>query len=254
MKTLVRHFQIFKVILLTYICTSVSSIVLFGDIDHELNDGLNWSESSNFTSDIFEPFNRTVLHFNDIFYQYILEPLTESYIHYMPGRFRFSCENFFSNLKYPVRLISNLLQFKFNEAYRESLKFGINTSVGILGINRPSDKFSSLRGLPDEDLGQVLAVWGIPEGPFIIIPILGPSTLRDFPARMIGREINFLDINLRSGVSSDSEFIMLLNTLEILSSSEQIIPRYNSLRNTSIDFYSALRSAYLQQRDREISR
>ena len=211
------------------------------------------SEGAIFNNDILEPINRQVHNFNDFVYQYVLDPATKLYVDCTPDNVRNSFKNFFSNLKYPIRFISNILQFKIKEAYYESLKFGMNSTVGIFGINTPSDKYSVLNEMPDEDLGQVLAVWGIPEGPYIMVPILGPSTLRDLLAGFFGRKINIIDINSDSWDTVESEWITLLNTAEILSINEEMLPRYNSLKTTSIDFYTALRSSYLQQRDKVIS-
>ena len=253
MKTLVKHSQYHKIIFSIFL---LFSNIIFADnfyVDIDLDREIDWSERESLRSDIFEPINRRVHHFNDFIYQYILAPSVNLYMASTPDIVRESFDNFFLNLKYPIRLVSNVFQLKIKEAYYETLKFGINSTVGIFGINTPSDKFSFLNEIPDEDLGQTLAVWGIPEGPYIVVPIFGPSTLRDLPARLIGRKINILDINADNWGNIQPEWITLLNTLEILSINNEILPRYESLKMTSIDFYSALRSAYLQQRDRAIS-
>ena len=85
-------------------------------------------------------------------------------------RIRVSIKNFFTNLKYPVRFFSNILQFKIKESYYESLKFGINSTVGIFGINTPADKFSVLNDIPEEDFGQVLAFWEYLRGRLLWFP------------------------------------------------------------------------------------
>ena len=253
MKTLVTHSLYNKVLL--GLSLLFSTIVFADDINlaYEFSEEMDWSGASSLNSDIFAPINRPVHHFNDFVYQHFLDPVTKFYVDCMPNSVRISFKNFFSNLKYPIRFVSNLLQFKIKEAYYESLKFGMNSTIGIFGINTPSDKFSVLKEIPDEDLGQVLAVWGIPEGPYIMVPILGPSTLRDLPARFVGRKINIIDINSDNWDTVDSKWIALLNTAEILSINEEILPRYESVKKTSIDFYTSLRSAYLQQRDQAIS-
>ena len=253
MKTLVKHSLYNKVILSLSLlfCTTVFADDI--NLAYEFSEEMDWTESSSLNSDILEPINRPVHHFNDFVYQHVLDPVTKFYVDCTPNRVRISFKNFFSNLKYPIRFVSNVLQFKIKEAYYESLKFGINSTIGIFGINTPSEKYSVLNEIPDEDLGQVLAVWGIPEGPYIMVPILGPSTLRDLPARFVGRKINIFDINSDNWDTVDSKWIALLNTAEILSINEEMLPRYESVKKTSIDFYTALRSAYLQQRDQAIS-
>ena len=253
MKTLVKHSLYNKVLLSLSLlfCTTVFADDI--NLAYEFSEEMDWTESSSLNSDILEPINRPVHHFNDFVYQHVLDPVTKFYVDRTPNLVRISFKNFFSNLKYPIRFVSNVLQFKIKEAYYESLKFGINSTIGIFGINTPSEKYSVLNEIPDEDLGQVLAVWGIPEGPYIMVPILGPSTLRDLPARFVGRKINNIDINSDNWDTVDSKWIALLNTAEILSINEEMLPRYESVKKTSIDFYTSLRSAYLQQRDQAIS-
>ena len=253
MKTLVKHSLYSKVLLSLSLLFSTNVFADDINLAYEFSEEMDWTESSSLNSDILEPINRPVHHFNDFVYQHVLDPVTKFYVNCTPNRVRISFKNFFSNLKYPIRFVSNVLQFKIKEAYYESLKFGMNSTIGIFGINTPSEKYSVLNEIPDEDLGQVLAVWGIPEGPYIIVPILGPSTLRDLPARFVGRKINIIDINSDNWDTVDSKWIALLNTAEILSINEEMLPRYESAKKTSIDFYTALRSAYLQQRDQAIS-
>lgn len=253
MKTLVKHSLYSKVLLSISLLFSTTVFADDINLDYEFSEEMDWTEGSSLNSDILEPINRPVHHFNDFVYRHVLGPVTKLYVDCTPNRVRISFKNFFTNLKYPIRFVSNVLQFKIKEAYYESLKFGMNSTIGIFGINTPSEKYSVLNEIPDEDLGQVLAVWGIPEGPYIMVPILGPSTLRDLPARFVCRKINIIDINSDNWDTVDSKWIALLNTAEILSINEEMLPRYESAKKTSIDFYTALRSAYLQQRDEAIS-
>lgn len=254
MKTLINHSHYKKFILSTMLLFSSGIFADNFNLDYEFSEEENWSDDTAVNSDPLESINRLVYQFNDFFYIRIFDPITNVYVNHTPKSVRNSFKNFFVNLKYPIRFISNAFQAKIKESYYESLKFSINSTVGILGINTPSDKFSFLNGIPDEDLGQVFASWGIPEGPFIMVPILGPSTLRDLPARIIAREINFIDVNSDNWDTVESEWIALLNTAEILSMNEEILPRYKSVRKASIDPYTALRSAYLQQRSQEIAK
>ena len=86
-----------------------------------------------------------------------------------------------------------------------------------------------------------------------MVPILGPSTFRDLPARIVGRNLNPIDVSSDNWDTVESEWVDLLNAVEILSINEEMLPRYMSLQKTSIDPYTALRSAYLQQRAQEVS-
>ena len=253
MKTLVKHSRYNKLLLSVSLlfCSSVFGDNTNSDIDFYKE--MDWDERPSLNTDLLEPINRPVHDFNDYVYQHILDPITNFYVDNTPNPMRISFRNFFSNLKYPIRFVSNVLQCKIKQAYYESIKFGINSTIGLFGLKTPSDKYSFLKDIPDEDLGQVLAIWGIPEGPYLVVPILGPSTLRDLPARFFGREMNFIDVNSDNWDSVDSEWISLLSTAEILSINEEMLPRYKSLKTSSIDFYAGLRSAYLQKRHIEIS-
>ena len=253
MKILAKHFQYKTVLLFTALWLGTSLYADSVNSDYEYSEEENWSEDASVNIDLLEPINRPVYYFNDFIYLHIFDPVTNMYVNYTPKSVRKSVKNFFSNLKYPIRFVSNVLQIKMKEAYFESLKFGINSTVGILGINTPSDNFDILNHIPDEDLGQVLAVWGIPEGPFIMVPILGPSTLRDLPVRIAGRKLNPIDVWSDNWNTVQSEWIALLHTAEILSINEQLLPRYESVKKAAIDPYAALRSAYLQQKAQEVS-
>ena len=85
-----------------------------------------------------------------------------------------------------------------------------------------------------------------------MVPILGPSTLRDLPASMIDRKLNFIDVNSDNWGTVKSEWIILLNTSEILSINEEMLPKYDKIKMSSLDVYTAIRSAYLQQRDNDL--
>lgn len=228
---------------------------LFADdynLDYRFSEEDNWADDTEKKRDLFEPINRSVYHFNDFVYLHFFDPVTNIFVNCTPESVRNSLKNFFTNLKYPVRFFSNVLQVKVKEAYFESLKFGINSTIGIFGIHSPANKYDFLNEIPNEDLGQVLAVWGVPAGPYIMVPILGPSTLRDLSTRIIGREINPIDVSSDNWDTVDAQWITFLNTAEILSFNEEILPKYKQLKKASIDPYTALRYTYLQQRKLEV--
>ena len=251
MKILVKHFQYSTLLLFSLL---FSTFIFADDTDHIFEIGEDyWSVNTIESIDLLEPINRKVYYFNDFIYLNIFDPITNVYVNYTPATVRHSFRNFFTNIKYPIRLISNVLQIKFKEAFYESLKFGMNSTVGILGIMTPSDKFNFLNSIPNEDIGQAFAIWGIPEGPYIVLPILGPSTLRDLPARVIEPGLNFMNTRSQSWNTYDPVLATIFDVTKILSINEEILPLYKSIKKTSIDPYSATRAAYLQQRANEIS-
>ncbi len=128
-------------------------------------------------NDPFERFNRAVLEFNIESDRILLKPVAEAYDHLLPKPVKTGVNNFFSNLWEPMTIANDLLQGKIGYAARDTSRFVVNSTIGLFGIldiakgmNLPRRK---------EDFGQTLAVWGVPEGPYLVLPLLGPSNLRD---------------------------------------------------------------------------
>ncbi len=131
-------------------------------------------------SDPFEPWNRFWFGFNDIFYLYVARPLHQGYSYVVPEPVRSGLSNFFHNILFPVRFVSSLLQGRPLAAGAEFGKFMINTTVGLGGfIDVAKDKKTIVPLDPlGEDMDQTLGVWGLGTGPYIVWPIIGPSSVR----------------------------------------------------------------------------
>ena len=196
--------------------------------------------------DPFEPLNRSIFHLNDFCYTYALNPINDLYTKVTNKRIRKSLVNFFDNLKFPVRLFGNVFQLQLKEASYELLKFSLNSTYGILGFNKPSDQIGFLRDLEEEGFSDVLMSWGVPDGPYLVIPLLGPSTLRDFPGKLIEPILNpFEDIDNLYGDASD-EWVISFYSMEFLAVSSEMLPRYKLLKNSSLDPYVSMRTSYYQ--------
>ena len=133
-------------------------------------------------SDPLEPFNRAMYTFNDVFDRALVKPLATGYRYVIPSPVRRGVGNFFNNLREPTTFINDLLQGKPVRARQALDRFLLNSSIGLFGLidiatplGKPSHK---------EDYGQTLAVWGVPSGPYIVLPFLGPSTVRDSIAKI----------------------------------------------------------------------
>ena len=133
-------------------------------------------------SDPLEPFNRAMYTFNDVFDRALVKPLATGYQYVIPGPVRRGVGNFFNNLREPTTFINDLLQGKPARAGQTLDRFLLNSSIGLFGLidiatplGKPSHK---------EDYGQTLAVWGVPSGPYLVLPFLGPSTVRDSIAKI----------------------------------------------------------------------
>ena len=190
--------------------------------------------------DPWEPLNRNVTVFNNRLDKVITRPLAVGYTKVAPQFVRGGISNVFRNLGYPVVFINDFLQGKFAQGGRDVLRFGINSTVGVAGIFDAASRFGLEAN--NEDFGQTLAVWGVPSGPYFVIPFLGPSTLRDAPANTAG----FL-LDGRNFIGGSSEQDKLL-VLDIISSRAGLIPA-ESLLNDSFDPYLTLRESWLQRRE-----
>lgn len=136
-------------------------------------------------ADPLEPMNRASFKFNDALDRAALKPVARVYHDYTPWWFQSGVGHFFENLGNPGTAINQVLQGKFLAAGQDTLRFVINTTLGWGGV---LDVASGAQ-LPehDEDLGQTLGKWGVPAGPFLMVPVVGPSTLRDLPSRVADR-------------------------------------------------------------------
>lgn len=127
--------------------------------------------------DPLQPFNRAMFTFNDVVDRAVFRPLAVGYRAVLPQRVRNGVNNFFNNLRAPTTLLNDILQGKPQRAQETINRFLVNSTIGLLGFVDIATRI----GFPkhQEDYGQTLAVWGVPSGPYIVLPLLGPSTLRD---------------------------------------------------------------------------
>lgn len=222
--------------------------------DDLLNDGLIEDESfqKNKTEkayDPFEPVNRAFFNFNDKVYIYVLTPVSKGYVKITPKFARTGIKNFFSNLKSPLRVVNNLLQGKIKHAGAETGKFFVNTFLGFLGFIDSAQVFKSLNP-PDEDLGQTFGKWGLSSGPYIIIPFLGPSTLRD-SAGMVGE---FYIDPVFYAYDLNSKEKLIFDGIKNINSLPARMDLYKTLKDSAFDPYTAAKNAYFQIRQEQVKK
>jgi phospholipid-binding lipoprotein MlaA len=133
--------------------------------------------------DPLERLNRASYAFNDALDRMLARPAAKAYKAVVPEKARQAVSNVLGNLSYPTVIINDALQAKFSDAGSDTLRFLANTVIGVGGLFDPATRF----GLPihDEDFGQTLGAWGVPPGPYLVVPFLGPSDTRDFPSKLI---------------------------------------------------------------------
>ncbi len=190
-------------------------------------------------NDPWEPFNRSMYDFNDGIDKDIIEPVADAYLK-IPDGGRKAIHNFFVNLSYPTTVINQFLQGKFERGFEDSMRFIFNTTFGLLGFIDIAGPSGLARH--DEDFGQTFAVWGIPSGNFVTLPVLGPKTVRS----ALGWPLDFLTTPL-FWIETGAEFIAVAG-LNIVDSRARLAPAIRLRDETAFDPYIFTREAYLQQR------
>lgn len=190
-------------------------------------------------ADPWESWNRGVYKFNDALDRAVAKPVARAYVKVVPQPIRTGVSNFFENLNTPTDLINDALQGKFLAAANDLGRFLLNSTLGIGGILDPATP----AGLDhnNEDFGQTLGKWGVHAGPFVEIPILGPSDLRDAPARVVDTYTN-----PRQYIKNDwVKYGLYLP--DFIDRRAALLPLDDTLKNT-YDPYAFVRDAYLQRR------
>ena len=199
--------------------------------------------------EIFDPlsgYNRAMTVINDRIYIWILQPVATGYGVVLPQFIRRSIARAFNNLLFPLRFINNMLQFKFEQAADETGRFILNTTVGILGFTDPAKDIFKLEPNP-EDFGQTLGHYGIGGGFHIVLPLLGPSNLRDTLGKI--PEVFLLDPKV---LIEDSNTETQVRVIEIVNQTSLRLGQYESLRKDAVDLYPFLRDIYEQNRNEQI--
>jgi phospholipid-binding lipoprotein MlaA len=191
-------------------------------------------------SDPWERVNRSTYAFNDALDTAILKPVAKGYVRVVPGFMRTSVSNFLSNLAYPTTIANDLLQLKLMDAVTDTTRLVLNTVFGLGGLFDPATR----AGLPrnDEDFGQTLGRWGVPAGPYLMLPFLGPSTLRDAPSL-------YADY-LTDGrhYVGDNRVGFAFAGLSIVDRRARLIPLEEAVKE-AFDPYALIRNAYLDRRE-----
>jgi phospholipid-binding lipoprotein MlaA len=195
--------------------------------------------------DAVERSNRVLFGFNEAFYEYVADPIARGFAWLVPEPGRRALHRFFENLESPALLISDTLQLAPLDATKTTTRFAINSTVGLLGFFDPATAL----GIETHhtDFGETLAVWSVPSGSYVVIPLLGPSTARDALGQIV-------DAALHPAMWFISPVQqVVLRTSGGLSEYDVERERLDALRATSVDFYAAIRSVYLMDRDAQVA-
>lgn len=192
--------------------------------------------------DPLEGFNRKVYSFNDTLDQAFLTPVTNGYRAVAPEFVETGVSNFFSNISDIGNAVNNILQFKLVSAGSDIGRVLINSTFGILGLFDVASEVGLQKH--DEDFGQTLGYWGIGPGPYLMLPLLGPSNLRDTPGKVL--DILFWSATISGASSSEERAIIALNVVNTRSEYMDLEERVEDL---SRDRYVFIRDAYQDRRE-----
>lgn len=194
-------------------------------------------------ADPLEPFNRGVYQFNETVDKAVVKPVAQGYNKVMPETGKILVTNFFSNLDDVVVTANDLLQFKFVQAFSDGMRVLVNSTIGIGGL---VDVASMNLDKHNEDFGLTLGHWGVKSGPYLVVPLLGPSTFRD-----------------SIGDIGDTEFSPIARTKKIRTRNQlyitkavrrraQLLNEEGVMEGAIIDRYAFIRDAYLQRRENRV--
>jgi len=188
--------------------------------------------------DPLEGFNRSIYSFNDTLDKAVLKPVAQGYDTVMPTLGKKMVHNFFSNIDDIFVTANALMQFKFKQAASDFTRVWVNSTFGIFGLFDVADKLEK----HNEDFGQTLGYWGVGSGPYLVLPLLGPSTIRDGTG---------LAVDSHYGVIESLEDIPVRNSIWATGKVDQrvhLLPAEKIIEDTVVDRYSFIRDGYLMHR------
>ena len=190
--------------------------------------------------DPLERLNRATYAFNDLLDRMLARPAARAYRAAVPPPARRAVSNFSSNLLYPTVVVNDALQGKLRDAASDAARFVVNSVAGIGGFGDPATRIGL--AAHDEDFGQTLGRWGVPAGPYLVLPFLGPSDLRDAPARYVDRYTSVPHYAPTARVEYGVGVLYLLDRRTELLSVDEALKR-------AFDPYALVRNAYRERRE-----
>jgi phospholipid-binding lipoprotein MlaA len=193
--------------------------------------------------DPFEGFNRGTYRFNDSLDKTVVKPLAQGYVYVTPKAVQNMLHNFFSNLDDVVVTMNDLLQLKFTQAASDGTRFVINSTFGVFGLINVANRLEK----HNEDFGQSLGYWGVNSGPYLVLPLLGPSSVRD----SAGLYVDVLGPNPIYNIDdvATRNQVFIVKGIEMRAS---LLDAEKVVDDTILDRYSFIRDAYLMRRQSQV--
>jgi len=239
----------FLIIFITF--TTLASLNLYGAASDQVNTNPDDFETTKFEDEIYdpiEPINRAIFSFNNVADKIILEPVAKGY-RKLPSPIQSGINNFLSNLRAPLVVVNQMLQGQGGNAAQSTGRFLVNSTVGVFGLFDVAEKM----GLEEkeEDFGQTLATWGVGDGFYIVLPLFGPSNLRDTTGMVMTMVTD--PINAYAVSEGEAWIVPMRTAANAVDQRSKIIDEVNALRDNSVDYYAAVRSSYYQNRNAAIN-
>jgi phospholipid-binding lipoprotein MlaA len=214
------------------------------EIDYLSDDFYEHNGDSLEVRDPLEPLNRAIFNFNDKMYIHVMDPIASVYASAVPWDLRECIFNFFRNFEEPVRFINTLLQGRFSDSGHVLTRFLINSTLGVYGLGDAATRVFDVRPV-EATLGQTLATWGVGDGAYLVVPLFGSSTVRDFTGVVVdGLGVPYYawtdNLYYMGGVYAGKE----TNNLSMH------LGEYEELKNVLFDPYISFRNAYFQYRSK----
>ena len=213
--------------------------------------GLSGCASTADNRDPIEPVNRAVFSFNEGVDRAVMKPVAQGYRAVLPSPVRTGVSNFFSNLRDPWTAINQILQGKFEAGATDFMRFVTNTTFGVIGIFDVASEGGMVKH--SEDFGQTLGVWGLDTGPYLVLPIFGPSNARDAVGTMVD-SIAYVPWNGPEWLDAEHHVAWRnsLTALDFINTRANLLDATNTLEEAALDKYSFVRDAYLQRRKSQV--
>lgn len=193
------------------------------------------------TNDPLEPTNRAIFEFNRQLDRYAIKPVAQAYHDVVPEPGRRAVHNFLDNLKQPIVFANDVAQADFDRAFVTLARFVVNSTIGAFGLF----DVATDQGYPRQqgDFGQTLFAWGVPDGPYLVLPLLGPSNPRDAVGYGVDAYADPFGLWADSFAFDASRF-----AASGIDQREQVLGELDRIEQTSLDFYATIRSLWRQQR------
>lgn len=209
------------------------------------DDKIATDYDSAIAKDPLEGFNRTMHSFNNVLDKALVKPTTKAYRFAVPQWGRDRVSDAFQNLEEPRNFVNSVLQLDGKSAFTSFWRFAINSTFGVLGLNDVASSFGLK--LHEKDFSSTLAHYGVGSGPYLVVPVMGPSTVRDFVAMAP-------DVVTEPTTYADAGVSISVKAVNGINKRDQILDVTEDLERDSFDLYSSYKSGYLQNRKKQVQK